>query len=283
VKRSHAKRRNPAGVLAVPGKAQKSLQKLAGSIPLVGGLLGGAIGVIGGAVGGALGVLPTSYAMPYVARYVPSALKPFGYSIAGALLSSAVRLIPVKIPYKAELAVGIAAAGGAVDMYRFQHGKSQNLGDEYGDEDVGDDDVGDDDMSDVGDEGGAFDAIEFADADLGDAAYMGDDFSADEIGAAAQGRRAFWSRFRPKRGDADEPVAEDVSEHAGKEGRRHGFLIYWIGFENFRKLTKLAPKDRQDAIAHMKNEAGLRAAKLLEQRLDTSVQQAETAGLLVAA
>jgi len=285
------RRRNPGMVTKVSGTIQRILNR----IPVIGGLLAGAVGVLGGAVGGAIGVYPISYAMPYVSKWVPDWLKPFGYTVAGAILSSIVKMLPLPIPYKAQLAIGLAAAGGAVDAFRFRTGQSDSLageGDYSSTEDYGD----------IGDDGSAFAAHEWADADLGDADYSGDDFSSVEIAAFDLGRQHFARRFLRRSGqgrkqggeggkqggeggggsEGEGAVAEGVSEHAGKPGRRWAWLIYWIGFDNARKVTKLPDNERQDAIAHMKREAKLNARKLLSEGADTSIEQAEMAGLLVA-
>ncbi len=284
-RRRHGKRRNP--LLTNPGgmltRVQRGAQGLVSWIPLgIGTILSGAIGLVGSALGGAIGVLPTAYAMPYVAKYIPDMLKPFGYTIAGAVLSGIIKAIPVRLPYKDTLAIGVAAAGGAVDAYRFRHGKSQDLGDydsllsgEVGDAEMGD-------YGDIGDDGAALAAHEYADADLGDAEYMGDgDLSDAEIAAAELGRKHYAKKFKAREKSA--PVAEGASEHAGKPGRRHGWLIYWIGFDNFKLISKMDADKRREAIEHMRREAKLAARKLLSEGQDSSVSQAEMSGLLVAA
>lgn len=270
------RRRNPSHML---GKVQAGAQKLLRKIPLAGGILAGAVGVLGSALGGALGVYPTAYAMPYVGKYLPSWLKPFGYTIAGAVLSALIEAVPYKHPMKSKLAIGVAAAGGAVDAYRYRHGKSQDLGDEGMDSLLsGDDETGDSD--EVGDDGSPLAASEYADADLGDCDYMGDDLSDAEIAAAELGRRHYWKKF--KKGKHSGKVADGVSDHAGKPGLRHACLIYWIGFDQFQKLAKMPESERKQAIQNLKREAKLSARKLLSEGSDTSVAEAEMAGLLVA-
>lgn len=296
-KRRHSKarrhttrrRRNPSSALAgTPGRAffQKyvgKVQGLARRIPLAGGALAAAFGVVGSVLGGAVGVLPVSYAMPYVAKYVPDWLKPYGYSVAGMVISGVISAIPFRIPYKEQLVIGVAAAGGAVDVYRWRHGKSMDLGDEYGsllsDDEVGDDEYGDDEL---GDDGSAFASVEFADANLGDIDFCGDDFSSDELAALELGRRNFRRKFLKPGSEGAEEGASN-SEHAGIPGRRWGWLIFWIGHENAAKLGKMNESERREFIAKAKHEARLRARKLLGDGLPTTMQAAETAGLLVAA
>lgn len=282
------RRRNPShalGLSKAPGRAmfQKyvgKIQGLARKLPLAGGALAAALGVAGSVLGGAVGVLPSSYAMPYVAKYIPSWLKPYGYSVAGMVISGVLSAIPLRLPYKEQLAIGVAAAGGAVDMYRFRQGKSMDLGDEYGSllSDDESDEYGDDEM---GDDGSAFASVEFADANLGDADFCGDDFSDDEIGAIELGRRNFRRRYLRQQSNQD--AGSGNSEHAGLPGRRWGWLIFWIGHENARLLAKKPEGERREFIAKAKHEAKLRARKLLTEGLPTTMQAAETAGLLVAA
>jgi hypothetical protein len=298
------RRRNPShalGLSKAPGRAmfQKyigKVQGLARRLPLAGGVLAAALGVAGSVLGGAVGVLPATYAMPYVAKYVPSWLKPYGYSVAGMVISGVLSAIPLRIPYKEQLVIGVAAAGGAVDMYRFRNGRSMDLGDEYGsllsDDEYSGDEYGDDEM---GDDGSAFASVEFADANLGDAEFCGDDFSDDEIGAIELGRRNFRRRFlRPGRkggkGGQEESGEQEGqeagagnSEHAGLPGRRWGWLIFWIGHENAKLLAQKPEGARREFIAKAKHEAKLRARKLLTSGLPSTMQAAETAGLLVAA
>ena len=40
----------------------------------------------------------------------------FGYTIAGALMAGVVKAIPMNVPYKNQLVIGIASAGGAVTV-----------------------------------------------------------------------------------------------------------------------------------------------------------------------
>lgn len=273
-------RKNPI-LLSNHSATLSRVSRSVGKLPLVGGLLGGAVAVLGSALGGAIGVLPISYAMPYIGKYMPEMAKPLAYTIAGVILSSAVRLLPVKLPYKSELAIGIAAAGGAVDAYRFRAGKSYDLGDD-GYDDLGEDDMGYDDLGDLGNDGSALAAVEFADADLRDADYSGEDFSDAELASLELGRPAFWKRWRA--GKASAAVADDgASAHAGKPGLRWGWLIYWIGADNTRRIAALPENERREAIQHMRREAKLRSRKLLAEGSNTTIQQAETAGLLVAA
>ena len=270
------RRRNPGMVGGLLAKVQGLFRK----IPLVGGILASAVGGLTGALGGAIGVIPTEMALPYVAKYLPSWVKPYAYTLAGTVLSGVVKAIPVSFPYKAELAVGLAAAGGAVDMYRYRHGQSMTLGDgsydysgAYQIETAGDDGLGDD--------GAPFAAAEFADADIGDYQYAGDDLSAAEMAAAELGRSHFRKKYAHKKRRA-QAAGDENAKHEG-EGAQWGWLIYWVGFDNFQKLIHMSADQRRAVIADMKHMAMLRATKLLEQGVPTDMVNAEMAGVLIAA
>jgi hypothetical protein len=292
-KRASARRRNPITIgnprrRRNPGMVGGLLAKVQGlfrKIPLVGGILSAAVGGLTGALGGAIGVIPTEMALPYVARFLPAWVKPYAYTLAGTVLSGVVKALPVSFPYKAELAVGLAAAGGAVDMYRYRHGQSMTLsgdGDygDYGDGEYGDTyQIGADDG--LGDDGAPFAAAEFADADIGDYQYAGDDLSASEMAAAELGRSNFRKKFAHKKRRAQKAGQEDA-KHEG-EGAQWGWLIYWVGFDNFQKLVHMSADQRRAVIKDMKHMAMLRATKLLEQGVPTDMVNAEMAGVLIAA
>jgi hypothetical protein len=278
----HIRRRNPGKVGSMASGAQRKVQSLLGKLPFVGGILAGAVGVLGTSLSGAIGVYPVTYIMPRVAGYVPSWLKPFAYTAVGATAASLIKAIPdrwVKIPYKGYIATSVAAAGGALDAYRYKMGQSMSLGSLMlaGPDDVGGvDDFGD--IGDVGNDGGPRACHEYAGTDLGDADYSGDDLSSAEIAAAELGRQHYWRRFKMgRRGGSPE---DGASDYAGKPGLRHGWLIYWIGFDAFQRLAAMDPARRQNLIQQMKMEAKVRARKLLQEGADTSVEQAEMAGLL---
>lgn len=269
-------RRNP--MTGVFGSVQRTAQKAVGWIPLVGGILSGAIGLVGGAIGGAIGVLPTAYAMPYVSKYIPDMLRPVGYTVAGTVLASLIRVVGPMLPvvgkYSSQIALVTAASGGAIDVYRWKHGQSQSLGDEDIDSLLS--------GADIGDDGAPLAATEYADASLADADYIGgDDLSGEEIAAAELGRRHYGRKFL-KRQRGEDGGEGGSSGHAGKPGRRFGWLVYWVGFDNFQKIAALPESERKQAIAHMRHEAKLRARKLLSEGIRPDVQEAETAGLLVA-
>lgn len=279
---ANPRHRNPAGGIV------KSVRGMVGKLPLVGGFVAGMIDVLGGGIGGAIGVLPTSMLLPKVSKWIPDWLKPYAYTVVGAAISTGIKMLPFKLPYQNQLAIGVAAAGGAVDMYRYRHGASQDLGEDdldsllSGESDIGDASLG---AADFGNDGTALAATEFAGADLADADYVGDgDFSAEEIAAIELGRAHYARKFLRARPAPGPRSRGESSEHAGKPGQRWGWLIYWVGFDTVQRIARLPEQERRQAIEHMRLQARLNARKLLAERADsTSMQEAETAGLLVAA
>lgn len=291
--RIRRRRRNP-GML---GNVHKSAMSMMGKIPLVGGFLSAVVGVGGAVFGGAAGVLPTAYFLPWLSKKVdvPDMVKPFAFSLGGAAISGLVSLLP-QFPYKQQAIVGIAAAGGAVDTYRKLTGKSQDLGEvgsllgdgnDLGDENLGDEDLGEElDALGVDDMGEPGVASEWAECELGDADYCGDDLSADEIEAAALGRRHYFSVYGDMDGDLGRKAVRGPhrrSGYAGRRGGQWGWLIYWIGMDNFQELSKLPPEQRRHHIARLRADARKIAAKLISSGNEPTVEQAQMDGLLIAA
>jgi hypothetical protein len=269
-----------------------SASRMVGKLPLVGRVLSPAVMAVGGALFGAVGVVPTHYALKYAAPYIPAKAAPFSYTLVAALLAGvAAAFVPNKFPYRGALIGAVAASGGAVDAYRFLIGRSATLGGDYGDGlgYVYAEDFGDDENVRPG---------EFSDSDLMDAQYSGDDFSPEETLFAGYGRSAYRKRFLGSRwmrkgtaaqagqATATEEGMPGASGHAGRPGGRWGWLIYWIGFEQFKNLTKLDPARRKQVIASARNAAMQTARTALESGVtdgDTSMESMQAAGLLVAA
>lgn len=211
------------------------------AIPVIGPFLGATVLALAGSASGALATVPIFYGLKAASKYVPEAVKPFAFSLAGAMLSGIVRLAFRNSALGTQAAVALAASGGAVDAYRKLIGQSSNLGDGYMDEYGGEGDWGDgDDMGEYGAEGEMGDDYgddgygddpnvrpgEWADASLMDAQYSDGDLSAEEIQFAELGRRAFRKRFhrKPKRaaamrrrrqqqqGETDEMTSDDVEQ-----------------------------------------------------------------------
>ena len=73
---------------------------------------------------------------------------------------------------------------------------------------------------------------------------------------------------------------EGGSEHAGKPGARWGWLIYWIGFDNFKAVSKMPENKRKDVIQKSRHAALQAARQAISVAPDTTVESAEKAGLL---
>lgn len=277
------RKRNPSlpfGLQGILGRVQGMLRK----VPLVGPIVASALGGLGGAAAGAIAVVPADMALPYVAKWIPDWLRPYAYTAVSLSLSALVEMIPAKIPFKRELAIGLTFAGGAVDTFRYRRGMSQSFGDaggdyagadEYGDADLGGDDLGND--------GSPLAAVEFAEANLADADYCPDDLSGDEMAAIEMGRAAYRRKYRQARNRGAESGPGRPSEHAGQPGNRWGWLIYVLGFDGFQKVAAMPDMQRREWIQRFKTDAKLLARKMLSQGMSTDVSTAETAGLLVAA
>lgn len=300
--RIRRRRKNPATEML--GGVHKSAMGVLGKIPLIGGFLAATLGGAGAVLSGAIGVLPTAHLLPYVSKWIPDMVKPFAYSAGGMILAGGVQLLPA-FPFKKELQIGLAASGGAVDTFRWRTGKSHDIGEFSsllsGDGDMGD--IGDElsaeelgeelDAMGVDDLGAPGAAIEWADAGLGDADYCGSDLSADEVQAAALGRRHYYATYGDLEGD---DLGDDlgkravrsgskrrgVSRHAGKPGGRWGWLIMWIGMDNFQNLAKKPAPERAALIGQLKERSRHMAARLLANNQEPTMENAELAGLLVA-
>lgn len=283
--KARGKRKNPISInprrnpYSGPGSKYVSgflgkIQKMVAGFPLVGKLLAAAIGGVGAALGGAIGVVPTAYLMPRVSRYIPAWLRPYGYTVAGSALGAALEALGrfTKMPVLGQVGRLTAAGGGAVDAYRAIHGKSQDLGDG----DMGDETDGNYAGEDSEFSGEAFDT-QYGDAYLSDISFCGDDLSEAELGVAELGA-SHWQKKYPRR-----KMPDGGLDPRSEEGHRWGWLIQWIGHDNFAQLAKKSPDERRSMIAHAKKEAHIRMQALLSQGVEPSMAEGVTAGLLVAA
>lgn len=277
-RRGSKRRRNPLMISnpgsAILGKAQSMVRR----IPLLGGPVAMVVGMLGAPLLGAIGVAPAEMVLPKVSRYMPSWLRPFGYTVVGLGLAGIASVIPHSMfGYKARLVTGLAMAGGAVDYHRYVRGRSGDLSDD----DMGDDGMGDD-WGEEGNDGSPLAAAEYADASLQDAEYCGEDLSDEEIAAAELGRANYRRRYLSKR--RQRKLGKDQSrssDHAAQPGGRWGFLIYWLGFDKFQELSKLPEDQRKQVIRQIRQASVQKARQLLAQGADTDMQTAETAGILV--
>ena len=298
-------RSNPFGGILGP------IANALGGIPVIGPMLGAGVLALGGAFTGAISIVPVHYALKYGGKYIPEKVKPFAFTIAGALLSGIVRVAFGRMPYASELSVAMAAVGGGVDAYRKLTGTSNTLAGDYGDgwgdeggygaDGYGEGDYGE---GDLGDDGFGDDPnvrpAEWGDSSLMDAQYSGEDLSAEEMHFAELGRRAYRKRFLKRRraGGGGGRMSEDdmldlesddgegmeyggeggygappkASKHAGRPGRRWAWLIYWIGPASFARLSKLDPAKRRQVI-HAARHAAMKTA---QKALTTGVTDGNT-------
>lgn len=281
-KRRRSYRRNPSMGKGSNflSKLTSPVQRIVGKVPLVGKYASSALGYAVAGVGAGAGVVALYAAMQYAAPYFPEMIRPVGYTAAASVGAALLAGLAPNFPGKGLLVVGLPAAGVAIDTWRYLHDGSANLnGDMAG--------LG----GDMGDAWGAVDdlgsplaATEYADANLMDAHYSGDDMTDDEIAAAEFGRAQFWRIFRPRYAPAAAaPLAPQISHHAGAPGRRWGWLIYFLGMDRFQQLAKLPAGQRRQYIAGLRTDAIQRANRALSGGMDTSMEAANTAGLLVAA
>jgi len=271
-RRKHNRRRKNPGYFGAIAK-----------IPVIGPLLGSTLMGLGGALAGGIASFPLYYGVKPVYARLPAMLKPVAFSIAGSLFAAVLGAFVPTFKFKDKLVLALAVGGGAIDGYRAISSKMGAFaGDDYGDiGEIDGDDVGEIDGDDMGDDGygdaGDVRPAEWADADLQDATYSGEDLSADEITWSGYGRSAYRKRFKGKKGGAQHAGASD---HAGKPGARWAWLIYWVGFDNFKAVAAMPENKRRDVI-HKARHAALQAARqAISVAPDTRVESAEKAGLL---
>lgn len=259
-------RRNGA-LLTNPGNMLASVTRPVGGllskIPVLGkNLLAPAFNYAVGALPFGVGAVAMIYGAPYVAQYLPPQVQVAQSTILGAGSAAAMQwLLPANIPGKKLLVMSLPVVGIVLDVVRYMGGNNAvaGLGGDWGD---------------VDEMGSPLAAHEYGDASLCDAENCPDYLDDEEVAAAAFGRAAFWNRFRPKYPRHAATNDGNKSHHAGVPGRRFGWLIYVIGFDNFRQLAQL-PRGQQVQYVHaLRQNAAQLAHKMLSQGIDPSVAQA---------
>ena len=247
------------------------LNKILVKIPGGKTLLVPVVNLVGASLGAGVGAAALYYGANSVKGYLPEMVQPVSHTLIGASAGALLLAVaPKSLPYRNMIAAGLPAAGVVMDVLNYLSGGSSMAGADMAGADWGA----------VDDMGSPLAAHEYADASLTDADYSGD-LTDEEASYAGLGRVAFWQRFRPNYRRGDVVAHEGASHHAGAPGRRHGWLIYWIGFDNFRQLAQLEPGRRRMVIEQMRSNAKMFANKLLAGGQDTTVEAAATAGLLV--
>lgn len=271
--RRHRKSRRNGALLTNPGNMLASVTRPVGGllskVPVLGkNFLAPAFNYAVGALPFGVGAVAMIYGAPYVAQYLPPQVQVAQSTILGAGSAAAIQwLLPANVPGKKWLVLSLPVVGMVLDVVRYMGGNNAvaGLGGDWGD---------------VDEMGSPLAAHEYGDASLCDAENCPDYLDDEEVAAAAFGRAAFWNRFRPKYPRHAATNDGNKSHHAGVPGRRFGWLIYVIGFDNFRQLAQL-PRGQQVQYVHaLRQNAAQLAHKMLSQGIDPSVAQAASLKLI---
>lgn len=265
-------RRNGA-LLTNPGNMLSSVTRPVGGllskVPVVGkNLLAPAFNYAVGALPFGVGAVAMIYGAPYVAQYLPPQVQIAQSTILGAGSAAAMQwLLPANIPGKKLLVMSLPVVGIVLDVVRYMGGNNAvaGLGGDWGD---------------VDEMGSPLAAHEYGDASLCDAENCPDYLDDEEVAAANFGRAAFWNRFRPKYPRHAAANDGNKSHHAGVPGRRFGWLIYCIGFDNFRQVAQLPRGQQIQFIRTWRQNAAQLAHQMLAQGIDPGVAQAANLKLL---
>jgi hypothetical protein len=277
---------NPSGI----GFLDSAESMIAG-VPVVGEYIAP---IVTPAVLGAAAFGVHYFAVPYVEKYLPSAAKPFAYTIGGSAVGIVSGVVAAKaqdssIRNAAALIGGAAVAiGVGLDLFRkYGGGKAgdadfgalalDNPGvfgaDEFGAVALENSGMfgavalenpgmfGDGMAYQLGPVGGlGYDAdtgaiaLGYAGSSMADAYYSGADFDGAE-GEAILGGAA---EFRRAAGAVPVSAAgqrSHASNLAGRRFHRWGWLVKMIGFDNVQKLAALSPEERLRIIQAMRSQA----------------------------
>lgn len=218
----------------------------------------GAMGLVAPlAFGAAAGALHL-YALRFLGGYLPSFVKPVGYTIGGlavkALLS--LKFVPGSASMKKNLGDAAVMVGAAFDITRALKGESSQFGDGG--------------FYTLGGHTRPFESVgrvisaQYSDAKAADALHTTEDLTASEIDAALRGGSSWVDRFPFI--SRQQNSTGGCSRHAAQAGHRWAWLVQMIGFENFRKLAASSPETRKAYIRQVRVKAleALRALKIAE-------------------
>jgi len=277
---------NPSGIGFLD-----SAESAVASVPVVGEYIAP---IVTPAVLGAAAFGVHYFAVPYVEKYLPSAAKPFAYTIGGSAVGIVSGVVAAKaqdssVRNAAALIGGAAVAiGVGLDLFRkYGGGKAgdadfgalalDNPGvfgsDEFGAVALENSGMfgavalenpgmfGDGMAYQLGPVGGlGYDAdtgaiaLGYAGSSMADAYYSGADFDGAE-GEAILGGAA---EFRRAAGAVPVSAAGQIrhaSNLAGRRFHRWGWLVKMIGFDNVQKLAALSPEERLRIIQAMRSQA----------------------------
>lgn len=280
-KRALAMRPNPRYGWSLSGLAVRSNPSVAGlldtatgavaSVPFIGDYVAPVVApvLIGAAMAGAH-YLAVKYAvepllnMDFVPEKVRVYVEPVTYTATGVTVAAATSLIPASILSRQDkgiIAAGAVTVGAAFDLIRFLQARFGS--DMVPTQMAADGSVEGLALQGLGYEGlgyqglGVSDSMAgiYADADMGDAMYCGDDFDRAEGSAIIAGPQAWFARFGTpgtRRGAASK---NGRSRHAGLHGHRWGWLIKCVGYDNARAIAAMSPGPRLKAIRQIKAQA----------------------------
>ena len=225
----------------------RPVSALVSKVPFVGKLLGAAVMPLAlGAVVGAVHL----YGLRFAGEFVPTGLRPFGYSAAGLAVKGILAVAPVgSAEMRKQIGDAAVVAGAALDLIRFIKDQA---------------DFSDGGMYRIGayGEGGyplPFDTgariihTAYGDAKPADAAVSGDDMDIAELQAAVEGPAGWMARFPFARRAIT--IHGTCSQHAGQPGHRWGWLFRLVGCENVAKIAAMSVEKRRAYIKALREQA----------------------------
>lgn len=225
----------------------RPVSALVSKVPFVGKLLGAAVMPLAlGAVVGAVHL----YGLRFAGEFVPTWLRPFGYSAAGLAVKGILAVAPVgSAEMRKQIGDAAVVAGAALDLIRFIKDQA---------------DFSDGGMYRIGayGEGGyplPFDTgariihTAYGDAKPADAAVSGDDMDIAELQAAVEGPAGWMARFPFARRAIT--IHGTCSQHAGQPGHRWGWLFRLVGCENVAKIAAMSVEKRRAYIKALREQA----------------------------
>ena len=279
----YVRRRNPDMAGGMLDKVMSPVQGLVRKVPFLGPRVAPLLVPITFGLVGSAGLF---YGMKLVGGYVPASVKPFAYTIGGAVLALGSAILPIAPKSKVGLAVAFAGIGASLDLFRHYSGTSADLSGDM-DELSGDMDEDDDMDGLVTDTAGglmvdmdgivtdtaglvvdtgalsssaAVDSMagavmgNYEDATLGDANAAPDDMDEQERQAAAGGP-SLWARTFGQTPRMHRLPPRPYSRHAGRAGHRFGWLYKLLGPAGMQQLAKIPTEKRVQVIQTLKANA----------------------------
>ena len=120
----YVRRRNPDMAGGMLDKVMSPVQGLVRKVPFLGPRVAPLLVPITFGLVGSAGLF---YGMKLVGRYVPDSVKPFAYTIGGAVLALGSAVLPIDPKSKVGLAVAFAGIGASLDLFRHYSGTSADL------------------------------------------------------------------------------------------------------------------------------------------------------------